>query len=474
MARINGFNERNDNTLGEFIVYKYTNLVNGLIYIGITSKGLKKRWQSGYKGNERLSNDIRLYGEANFKKEILYENLSQEEASELEIKTIKELNARDPNIGYNISIGGTSPMYGRNHTEKSKKKMSEQRKGENNAFYGKHHDRFNMPQSIPIVCLNTLEIFPSFTYAGEQKTQDGWTGCSEKNISRAIIDPNQLSAGKDLNGNPVFWSIYDKNLSKEYYQDLYTQKAQEKEERMYYLRTKYPVIDILSKKIYDSAKEAEKQTGIYYSDITQCCNGSKSTCGNTIFLYLSDYEKLTDKEILNIIVQRWTKRYDNRIVEPIVCLNNNKLYPNSISANKISDCKYSDMIGECARKERPYGGERANGEYLRWAYYSDYLKMTKDEIQQIINTPILNHTPVICLTTDKRFRDANSGATYYGLHRTGIKNCCEGKYKTSGTFNGQKLEWVYDSEYHWDEYETSQEILDKINNEPGLLLPYKN
>ena len=40
----------------DWIVYKHTNLVNGLIYIGITCQGIEKRWQAGYRGNPHFYN----------------------------------------------------------------------------------------------------------------------------------------------------------------------------------------------------------------------------------------------------------------------------------------------------------------------------------------------------------------------------------------------------------------------------------
>ena len=32
----------------KYVIYKHTNLINGKVYIGITSKAPKDRWMSGY------------------------------------------------------------------------------------------------------------------------------------------------------------------------------------------------------------------------------------------------------------------------------------------------------------------------------------------------------------------------------------------------------------------------------------------
>lgn len=124
-----------------YIVYKYTCIHNGLIYIGITCQGIEKRWANGngYRGNPKLHNTIKKYGNEGFNKEILFRNLSFEEASEKEIELIALLDSTNPLKGYNISIGGTAPMYNRKHSEESKKIFSITRRGKNNAFYGKKH-----------------------------------------------------------------------------------------------------------------------------------------------------------------------------------------------------------------------------------------------------------------------------------------------------------------------------------------------
>lgn len=125
--------------MDEWIVYKHANKINGKIYIGITSVGLTKRWKAGYRENKHFDAAIKKYGEENFIHEILFTTNSKEEACQKEIELIEKYKATDKNIGYNISIGGTAPMYKRHHTEKARRMFSEQRKGENNAFFGKHH-----------------------------------------------------------------------------------------------------------------------------------------------------------------------------------------------------------------------------------------------------------------------------------------------------------------------------------------------
>lgn len=429
----------------EFIVYKYTNLHNGLIYIGITSQGLEKRWKDGYRSNKRLQYAIDKYGKENFKREILYDNLTKEEACQLEIETIALLDATNPRIGYNIAIGGTAPMYNRKHTKETKEKLSILNKKENNGFYGKHHDRHNMPNNIKIICLNNNKIFDSISLASEYMINIGCVNCTWQNIQNAVNE-NQMYAGKTREGELLFWSKYDKSKSLSYYKELFNKKKEKKAN--YILPFKNKVVDIINNIIYDGAKEAAEMIGCHHSKITSCCNGIRATCCGTIFLYEKDYVSLSQEEKFEIIMERWNKTKGN----PVVCLNTGKIYKNKKEATKDVNLKYSDGILKYLNGNSEFAGIGKNGEFLKWATYEDYSKMTDEEIEEILNKPVLNHTPLHCITTNKYFRDASSAAKYYNLNISGLHKCCRGEYKTCGKYNGKKLEWEYDTKYRWNLY----------------------
>jgi len=108
-----------------YILYKHT-FPNGKIYFGITCQKVEVRWRkdgSGYKNNKLMWKAIKKYGWDNIKHEIIFENLSEQTANELEIKLIAEYKTQDTRFGYNIMPGGLVAT-GWHHTEESKKKMS--------------------------------------------------------------------------------------------------------------------------------------------------------------------------------------------------------------------------------------------------------------------------------------------------------------------------------------------------------------
>ena len=147
-------------------VYKYTNLINNKIYIGQTKHTLEQRSQkngSNYKNSIYFYNAIQKYGWDNFKSEILKDNLSLEEANYYEEYYINKYDSTNPNIGYNIRIGGKNtplseeskrkisekakerykdptknPNYGKHWSDDFKNKMRERFSGEKGYWYGKH------------------------------------------------------------------------------------------------------------------------------------------------------------------------------------------------------------------------------------------------------------------------------------------------------------------------------------------------
>lgn len=98
------------------IVYKITNLINGKIYIGRTTKPLQKRWGvhcchaiKNYKPNKSyIQRAIKKYGKENFIIEEIAKCNSLEELYNKEIDYIKLFNSINPRKGYNLLVDSTS------------------------------------------------------------------------------------------------------------------------------------------------------------------------------------------------------------------------------------------------------------------------------------------------------------------------------------------------------------------------------
>lgn len=135
----------------KFIVYEHV-FPNGKRYIGITCKTPRARWGKNGKGyykkginNSPMYNAILKYGWDNVEHNILYTDLTEDEAKEKEIELIEKYHTwiRDPLCsGYNSTKGGEG-VTGRIISEEQKEKLRERLLGKR----GK-----DCVNSIPVLC----------------------------------------------------------------------------------------------------------------------------------------------------------------------------------------------------------------------------------------------------------------------------------------------------------------------------------
>lgn len=136
-------------------IYLITNIENKKQYVGITKFSIEERFSQHTKRGFLLTQAIQKYGEQNFSIELIEEVESADRAYELEIFYIQKYNTKVPH-GYNLTNGGDgiygvviseddrkrrseimkklhkekrTGMYGKNHSEETKKKMSAASKG---------------------------------------------------------------------------------------------------------------------------------------------------------------------------------------------------------------------------------------------------------------------------------------------------------------------------------------------------------
>ena len=204
----------------EYCIYLHRNKINGKVYIGQTCQKPEKRWNygHGYKNCPRFYSAIVSYGWNNFEHIILENNLTSDEANEKEQYYIKKYNSQNPDLGYNLTEGGSSlseywktpehrelqsqnkKLYFKEHPDKKiendmhlkeiAQKSAKIRSEKMKENYANQGGLFHLNESRKkrIKCIETDEIFASLSEASKKYN------ISVGNIS-SVIHGKRKSAG---------------------------------------------------------------------------------------------------------------------------------------------------------------------------------------------------------------------------------------------------------------------------------------
>lgn len=142
----------------------------------------------------------------------------------------------------------------------------------------------------------------------------------------------------------------------------------------------------------------------------------------------------------------------------IVCLNTGKEYNSVLEAHEDTGCK-KGTISNCCRGECNRALDK-NGEYLTFAYYDDYINMTKEDVDLLIykttdeyRREVLSKAHegkmpyrgrrIKCLNTGEIFDSIIDAIAKYNC--SGLYGCVKGRTKSAGRHpvTNEKLRWVY-------------------------------
>lgn len=237
-----------------YTVYKHTN-PNGKVYIGITCQKPNERWKNGkgYKTQSLFYRSIKKYGWDNFKHEILFADLTKEEAEQKEIELIAHYKSNQNKYGYNIENGGNCSIVG----EETKKKISKALKGKPSKLNGRKRD---------VETKNKI----SATKKGHVVTEE----TKQKISSSQKGKPSHLK-GKTLSDE------HKKKISEYRKGKTITEENKTKLKEA----TQKKVICLETNVVYESITMASKQTGTNASHIGSVCNGKRKTCGGYRWCY---------------------------------------------------------------------------------------------------------------------------------------------------------------------------------------------
>ena len=219
-----------------YTVYQHKNKINGKVYIGITSQKPEQRWRNGegYKSSPHFYSAIQKYGWDNFEHNILFIELTKEQACLKEQELIKEFNSMNREYGYNSTSGGDIFVM----NEETKQKISQALMGNQN----------NLGHS-----------------------------CSEEKKKKI----SEAQKGRE------FTEEHKQKLS-EAAKNRHVPCSEEKKQTLKEKSHKKPVYCEELNKVFESVQECGRQLGIPATNITKLCNGRGKTLKGYHLRYYND------------------------------------------------------------------------------------------------------------------------------------------------------------------------------------------
>lgn len=281
----------------EYCVYKHTT-PSGKVYIGQTCQDPEKRWKTGrgYSQNEYFWRAIQKYGWDNIEHEILETNLTKEDANCIEKEYIALYQSNKSDFGYNQTEGGdghtgfsptdetrakiSSTLTGHTVSNETRQKISVVQKGKHKNFSEEYlqrlrDERMGKPLSEkhlaaiskPVLCVETGTIYKSCREAGRI------IGIDYNAINQVCNHKYGFKTAGGYN-----WCFVEDYNAEEYVVNAVSSKPKK-------------VICIETKEIYLSLSDAQKNTGIHSSNISNCCKGKYGfkTAGGYHWMFYEDY-----------------------------------------------------------------------------------------------------------------------------------------------------------------------------------------
>lgn len=242
-------------------IYLRTNKINGKQYVGQTVDMKRRDYQwynvKAFYAGKIINSARKKYGIENFKTDILRECQTQDELNEWEIYYIKKLGTKIPN-GYNLTDGGDG-ISGYEMTEEHKRRIGEAHKG----IKPSEETRKKISESHKGIGLGVKR--PEFAEKIKGKNNPFFGKTHKQETIDKIIKANK--------GKTAY------NKGKTYEEQFGEEKAKEMKKRC--INNAVPCIqyDLNGNfiKEWSCAKDAARELGLEYTNISKCANGKYKT-----------------------------------------------------------------------------------------------------------------------------------------------------------------------------------------------------
>lgn len=273
---------------------------------------VKKRWLNGYgyskKTQFKMYNAIQKYGWENIKHEILFENLTKEEAEEKEIELIAQYKSNQIQFGYNTENGGNS--VGK-LSQETREKISNKLKGKPTWNKGKKMGKMKAETREKLRQAHLGKKIPYETrekirqaHLGKKVAKETIDEMLQTKIKKGICYATKEERKQARNLHTKNWKEKNKKYMQEYQKNYYnkhyvrktpigTKRILSEEHKrklsISHFNKNTRKVDCFKNSIYintfESITIASNITGADIGGITKCCQGKQKTANGYVFKY---------------------------------------------------------------------------------------------------------------------------------------------------------------------------------------------
>ena len=214
------------------------------------------------------------------------------------------------------------------------------------------------------------------------------------------------------------------------------------------------VVCVNTAEIFNTIKDAEEYYNV--NGIGNCCEGKtysagkhKETNEKLYWLFYEDYQQMSEDDIKKFLLNKLEyERINENFGKAVVCITTGEEFMTATDASikyNISD----SGIRFCCQHKIDTSGQLNDGTRLRWVYWSDYIKMTKEEIEALKHSTKSREKRVVCLNTHVVFNNATIAGKWCGVAKNTIRKSAlnERVYGGRHPKTGEQLKWIYYEDY---------------------------
>lgn len=313
-------------------IYKITNKVTGMIYIGQTTRTPEERFEDHkHCKTSYIGRAIRKYRVENFTVEVLEECETADLLNERERFWIAFFKCRWPN-GYNMTDGGEGnwertpesiekmSRKGMHHTEETRRLIAISSTGRHPSEELKQKLSQAQPNRRAVVCVETNEIFETMAAAAKCKN------VGHPTITRACKNPGRTAGG-------YHWRFVDEPTTE-------TSAAATK---------KRPVVCVETNETFESIRAAAKHCNIDRQCVSRACKDSLKMAGGYHWRFKDEQPTEPQPSAVTPAGMRTPKR-------PVVCVETNEVFESISAAARSKNLRITNISRACQTQRNTAGG----------------------------------------------------------------------------------------------------------------------